>query len=376
MKITLFIPNLIGCGAERVMVNLANYLQLSGNDVTMLNYRYCESPYELDSNIKRHFLYKSEHKENFFDKCWQYFFTKSYYRFHEKRRLNKLKRFIKSHNTDCYLVMLEQSTIDFLKLRDYICCPIIVSERNYPENYREKTKTQLFRLARLADGFVFQTEAARRCYGDSVKNSTIIPNAVNKDFMNLTPFSGEKRKTIVNIGRLEDQKNQKLLIEAFAAADIKDYTLEIYGDGPLKSDLQNLILSLDLKDKVFLKGHVPNVKEHIADASIFVLSSDYEGIPNVLLEAMALGLPLVTTDFAGGGAHILIEDGENGLIVPKGDAKQLSSAIKELTENKALCNRFIDNSLKKIRQFYPENIYPKWEEYIKSIVKRAQNNWH
>ena len=370
MKITLFIPNLIGCGAERVMVNLANYLQSSGNDVTMLNYHYCESPYELDDSIKRCFLYKSEHKENFFDKCWQYFFTKSYYRFLEKRRLSKLKRFVKSQSTDCYLVMLEQSTIDLLKLRKYISCPIIVSERNYPENYREKTKAQLFELAKLADGFVFQTEAARRCYGDSVKNSTIIPNAVNEGFINLTPYSGEKRKAIINIGRLEDQKNQKLLIEAFVAADLKDYTLEIYGDGPLKSDLQNLIDCLGLKNRAFLKGHVPNVKEYIADASIFVLSSDYEGIPNVLLEAMALGLPAITTDFAGGGAHILIEDGENGLIVPKGDVKQLSSAIRTLAGNTALADKFTGNSLKKIRQFYPENIYPKWEEFIKnSIVK-------
>lgn len=368
MKITLFIPNLIGCGAERVMVNLANYLQSSGNDVTMLNYRYCESPYELDSSIKRRFLYKNKPKENFFGKCWQYFFTGSYHRFHEKRRLSKLKRFVKSQSTDCYLVMLEQSTIDLLKLRKYISCPIIVSERNYPENYREEIKAQLFELARFADGFVFQTEAARGCYGDNVKSSTIIPNAVNKDFINLTPFSGDRRKAIINIGRLEDQKNQALLIEAFAAADLKDYTLEIYGDGPLKTDLQNLITDLGLKEKVFLKGHVPNVKEYIADASIFVLSSDYEGIPNVLLEAMALGLPSITTDFSGGGAHILIKDGENGLIVPKGDAMQLSSAIKTLAGDKTLADRFRDNSLEKIRRFYPENIYPKWEEFIKNII--------
>ncbi len=374
MKIVLFIPSLVGCGAERVIVNLANFLQSSGYDVIMLNYRYNTSPYKLDENVKRIFLYDRQDKQTFLKKCLQYFFTRSYERFNESRRISRLKKFVKSQNPDCYLVMLEQTTIDLLKLRKYISCPIIVSERNYPNNYPNNIKSKLYELAKLADGFVFQTESARDCYGSSVKNSTIIPNAINSDFLNIQSSLVKKRKAIVNVGRLEKQKNQELLIKAFAQANLADYILEIYGDGPLKEDLQRIIYELGISNRVFLKGHVSNIKESILDASLFVLSSQYEGIPNVLLEAMALGLPCITTDFAGNGAKVLIENGKNGIIVPNNDEKELASAMSMVLKNASLADKFSKNSLQKIKQFYPEKIYCKWEQYIIDIVNKRKND--
>ena len=367
MKITLFIPSLIGCGAERVMVNLANFLCQKGYDVTILNYRSNESPYALYGEVKRKFLYDKAESYGFFNKVIRYFFTAQYVKHTVKDRARRLKKFIKKNDTDCYLVMLESATAELLELREYVKCPIIVSERNYPESYPLNVKQKLYDLSRFADGFVFQTESAKKCYGDGVKKSTVIPNAVNELFVDSGDDVIDKTKVIINAGRLESQKNQRLLIKAFAESGLTDHTLEIYGDGPLKAELQDLIESLDIQDRVFLKGYSNDLKNIMKRSSLFVLSSDYEGIPNVLLEAMALGLPCVTTDFSGGGAHTLIDDGENGIIVRAGDEKGLSAAIKNVLTDGVLAKKISDGAKEKVKQFYPDIVYGKWDAFIKEI---------
>ena len=351
------------------MVNLANYLSSGGNEITILNYRPNVSPYALDEKIKRRYLFKGPEKETFISKVFQYFLPKIYSRFTVWRRRNRLKRFVKVNDTGCYLVMLESSTIDLLRMRKYVSCQIIVSERNYPENYRAEIREQLYGLAHLADGFVFQTEAAKECYGESVKNSVVIPNALNDGFADVEPFKGERRKVVINAGRLEDQKNQQLLIRAFARAKLPGYTLEIYGEGPLKQRLEDLAAELGVKDRVFLKGYSDDLKNKMYDCSLFVLSSDYEGIPNVVLEAMALGVPCITTDFAGGGAHTLIESGKDGVIVKAGDEKGLSEAMESVLNDGVTLKNFSSASAKKVKLFDPRAIYSEWEAFIKKIIE-------
>lgn len=372
MKITLFIPSLIGCGAERVLVNLANYLCRRGHKVCILNYFNGAPSYELDAGIQRRYLFKSQKEPGFFKKIFLYFFPGICERAANRQRLSRLKRFVKRNDTQCYLVMLEQSTIDLLSLRKDIQCPVVVSERNYPGKYRETIRQTLYQLAPLADGFVFQTVQARECYGETVRESTIIPNALNETFATKQPFRGEKRKAIVNVGRLEEQKNQELLIRAFAKTNLPGYVLEIYGDGPLKEHLQSLIDSLNLTQRAFLKGHVDNIEDHIQDADLFVLSSNYEGIPNVVLEAMALGLPCITTDFAGGGAHVLIDHGVNGLIVPVANEAELAESIKTVLTDRALAEKLSRGAVEKVTQFDAETIYSKWESFLVQIAKKAE----
>ena len=368
MIITLLIPSLVGCGAERVIVNLANYLSDRGHEVKILNYYYSDCPFKLRNNINRCYLYKRQNKATLIKKLFIHFFTKAYLSSVVRNRLRKLKHFIKNNRTDCYLVMLESATIDLLKLRRYITCPIIASERNYPENYPEIVKKQLYQLSVNADAYVFQTKAAKACYGPSIRKNIVIPNAVNEDFMNISASVYSRRKTIINAGRLEQQKNQALLIKAFQKSGLSDYTLEIYGEGPLRNQLQEQIDTLGLNNIVFLKGYTDQIKSVMSEASLFALSSDYEGIPNVLLEAMATGLPCITTDFAGGGAHTLIDEGKTGIIVPKGDETALANAMRNILTNRELYQQIAENAKKKIEQFNPETIYAKWEQFIEEVV--------
>ena len=360
MKITLFIGYLSGGGAERVAVNLAGFLNSKGHDVTVLTYDNMASAYEIPQGVKREFIFKKRRKPNFFDNVMM------------KLRSTGLdflicEKFFRTHKTDCYIVMLRNPTIDILTHADRVKCPIIVSERNYPESYSEEIKAKLKSLSKRADGYVLQTEFVRKWYGLDKDNSIVIPNAINKEFLDIKPFKGERRKAIVTAGRLVAAKNHELLIKAFAKAGLNDYVLEIYGEGQTLDSLTVLAEQCGVKDRVIFKGFSKNIKEDIRDASLFVLSSDFEGLPNALIEAMAIGLPCITTDFDGGGARELICDGKEGVIVPKGDEDSLSAAIKKVVGDKSLSETLAENAVAKVGNFSPEKIYSMWEDYIFKI---------
>ena len=162
-----------------------------------------------------------------------------------------------------------------------------------------------------------------------------------------------------------------LRTNAFSKAKTNGHKLEIYGEGPLKDELQALIVSLGAEDKIFLKGYTNDIKSVMARASLFVLSSDFEGIPNVVLEAMAMGVPVITTDFAGGGAHTLIDDGVSGVIVGAGDEKELASAIERVLSDDDLALKLSNGAREKIKTFSAKTIYDKWDKYIKKVCDRG-----
>lgn len=212
--------------------------------------------------------------------------------------------------------------------------PLIYSERNDPNRTNQRPIDQVYRkiVENRADKIVFQTKGAQACYPPKVqKKSVVILNPLDTSTFPMHDFANEK-KEIVSVGRLEPQKNQKLLIEAFLliADEFPDYNLVIYGEGSLRRELESHIEQLGLQKRVMLPGAKEGIQECIKDASLFVLSSDYEGIPNALIEAMAIGLPCVSTDCSPGGARELIESGENGLIVECGNPKMLANAVKSL----------------------------------------------
>ena len=140
------------------------------------------------------------------------------------------------------------------------------------------------------------------------------------------------------MGRLNQQKNYPLLLEAFQEFSKKhgDYVLEIYGKGPLEQKVRDQINHLALEDRVVMKGFCANVHEAIREAAFFVMSSDFEGMPNALMEAMALGMPCICTDCPCGGPRMLIRDGENGLLVGVGQTDELAQAMCRLAEEPEL----------------------------------------
>lgn len=252
--------------------------------------------------------------------------------------------------------------------------PLIYSERNDPNRVNQRKIDKIYRkiVEHRADKFVFQTTGAQKYYPENVqKRSVVILNPLDMTGFPTHDFDVEK-KEIVTVGRLEPQKNQKLLIDAFSALsrDFPDYTLIIYGEGSLRKELENFIESKGLKGRVLLPGSKNNVQEYIKDASLFVLSSDYEGIPNALIEAMAIGLPCVSTDCSPGGARELIDDGENGAIVECGNANELAMTMIRLLADRGSARKIGTNAKKICTRVDKNLICNGWLDLIRNCQGR------
>ena len=347
MKLTIFIGGLSGGGAERVVCNLANYLTEHGHVIEILTMSDEPASYELDKSIKRiSLLY---HTENYG------FIYNSFI------RLMRLRKYMKVSDTEEYLVMLPVTIALLLSQKKTTKAPIIVSERCDPAHRPKLFQIFLTHMMKKASGFVFQTEEAKEWYAQYLSNMDykIIPNSVDISQLGVGCVDSEKRKSIVGVGRLTGQKRFDLLIKAFAKVHNlhKDYQLTIYGEGELRSELEEMICRLKLDDYVFLPGYINNVAEKLASASIFVLSSDFEGMPNALIEAMALGLPCIATDCPVNGPRSLIEDGVNGILINTGDEDLLVKAILCLIEDKYLAEKIGENAMKIRYVLSPEIIY-------------------
>ena len=225
-------------------------------------------------------------------------------------------------------------------------------------------------LFKKASGFIFQTEDAKKFFSKKIQDrSVVIPNPINEDFI-VKPFDGRRVKEIVTVGRLVEQKNHKLLIDSFSEVSRKhsDYILKIYGEGILREKLEKQIKDLNLSNKVLLMGESSNIKECIYKSSLFVLSSDYEGMPNALMEAMALGLPCISTDCPIGGPRYLIKNKENGVLVKVSNKEELTKAMNNLIENEDLSCKLGNKANKICEELNPQKINQTWRDYILKVL--------
>ena len=170
------------------------------------------------------------------------------------------------------------------------------------------------------------------------------------------------------MGRLDIfQKRQDLLIEAFKkiAADYPDFILEFIGDGP---DMEKLkAMSSDMNDRILFPGVSENVQKDIRKASMLVLSSDFEGIPNALMEAMSLGVPCISTDCRPGGAAEILINGENGLLVPAGDSGKLAEAMRKYLDDPEFAEQMGRNAINIADTFSQEKILDQWISFIERV---------
>ena len=281
-----------------------------------------------------------------------------------------LSRIISSENPDCvlsfYLDVCALTAISLMNKK----IPLIYSERNDPNRTNQRKIEKIYRkiVEFNANGFVFQTDGAKKSYGTKIQEkSIVILNPLNIESL---PVREEKsiEKVIVSVGRLVPQKRQDLLIDAFEIIEKThpNYVLNIYGSGELEEQLAQRIASRKIQH-VYLKGNSKDVLEKIKNSSLFVLTSDYEGIPNALLEAMAIGIPSISTDCSPGGARMLIEDGVNGFIVPCGNVNELATKMELLLDDHILAKAFSKQSVLIRNQVDPELIAEKWISYIRRI---------
>ena len=215
---------------------------------------------------------------------------------------------------------------------------------------------------------VFQTEGAKSYFNNKIQSKgSIILNPIRK---NLPEHSKEKdSRRIVSVGRLNSQKNYTLLLEAFAlfCQKYNDYKLEIYGKGEQEETLKKLAKTLGIEDRVIFEGFRNDVHEKIADATMFVMSSDYEGLSNALLEAMAMGLPCISTDSPPGGARMVIKNGQNGLLVPVGNKEKLMEAMDSIAANAEMAEKMGRNAAEMRDLLSEERICSQWEKLIKVV---------
>lgn len=361
MTYTFFIGGLTGGGAERVLCNLANYMVSHGHNVEIVTMSETAS-YSLDSRISYNVLLKEVERSNFVINTY--------------KRLSRFIAYLRKRKCDAYIVMLPTTSLLLLSLHKLAKAPIIASERSFPKSYNSLTRLLLKLFARKAAGWVFQTPIMQEwylpCLGKS--KSVVIPNAVNNDFIR-EPYTGKRRMNIVSVGRLIQSKRFDILITAFSRIALKhpSVNIVIYGQGECLHQLQQLASDLGISDRVKFPGHCKNIAVQIEDSQMFVLSSELEGIPNVLVEAMALGLPCIATDCDGGGARMIISNRKNGILVPKNNVEELANAIDELLSDKILARRLSENAIAVRTEYASDVVYGRWNEFINKIVLNQEN---
>lgn len=222
---------------------------------------------------------------------------------------------------------------------------------------------------RYADACVFQSCGAMNRVSYDIKGkSHIIPNPIH--ISSLCHRHEGNRKEISFVARFDiKQKRQDVALNAFQLINAKhpDYKLVFYGDGEDLELIKNSASILSCKDMIEFKGRCEDVIESIVDSYMFLLTSDFEGIPNSLLEALSIGLPCVSTDCTPGGADLLLDGGKYGILVEKGNVKAIADAINYLIENQVVAYDLGQKARKSCERFEPEVIANKWKECFEQI---------
>lgn len=292
------------------------------------------------------------------------------------RRSNDIADFIVK-NPDCVYIPFGIAYFEMVYYGAHnVNCKILYAERNAPEVEFPKDdaeKEQLLKLLSKADGAVLQTRDEMEFFEGRLRNTAVINNPVKANLPE--PFEGERRKVIVNFCRIAEQKNIPLMINAFIEfhKSHPDYTLEIYGntvedvEEKLKLSYLEMISSLGAEDYIKILPPRGDIHSVVRDCAMFVSSSDFEGLSNSMLEAMAVGLPCVCTDCLGGGAREMITDGESGLLVPMNDAVALAKAMCRMVEDKELADKCSRNAARVRKTHKVESIAAQWLELIEKI---------
>jgi len=224
-----------------------------------------------------------------------------------------------------------------------------------------------------ADGTVLQTQDELEFYEGRLKNAVVINNPVKANLPE--PFDGERRKVVVNFCRIAEQKNLPLMINSFIDfhKSHPDYSLEIYGntveksEEELKTTYLEMISSLNAEKYIKILPPRADIHSIVRDCAMFVSSSDFEGLSNSMIEAMAIGMPCVCTDCLGGGAREMITDGENGLLVPMKDVNALVQAMCRMADDKDFSKKCSENAAKVRKTLSARNIASKWISVIKNM---------
>ena len=332
-------------GASHVLSILANRLAENGWEVELAFLRI-RNAYDISAKVKLTALCKPDEGVGF---CKAY---------------KKLRNLYKNTKADIIISFLLPINCITLLANLGLKKKIIISERNDPKEANSYWQFLMSKiLYPLADYCVFQTKRIQNYYSKKcIEKSSIILNPL--DTTSFPQKNNYEQKSFVAVGKLWPQKNHLLLIDAFKECS-NDYVLKIYGEGPLREELNSRINELGLSDRVFLMGNQPDVINKIIEEGIFVLSSNYEGLSNALMEAMCVGMPCISTKCAG--ADEIIVDGVNGLLVEVGNKQQLTEVMDMLAKDSVIRKTMGSEALKFRKECSSDSVANEWIKIIENI---------
>ncbi len=353
----MFVLHSLGAGgSERVVTTIANVWAGEGRNVSIVTFDGRDTPpfYPLAENVRLFNLGLPAVSKP----LWR-----ALKRTNE--RITALRKTFADHKPDVVISFLTKTNIMTLEAAKSLNTPVIISERNNPnaQQFNRMWRTARARTYPRAFAFVTMTRGAAEYYPERQRpRTTIIPNPINlpEDWRNQ-----RGGKILTAVGRLTEQKRFDVLIDAFAeiADDFPDWTLTIWGEGEDRAKLEAQRDALGLSERIKMPGLTPKPGAWIETADVFALSSDYEGWANVILEAMAAGLPIVSTDCPYSPGDLL-DHGRSGMLVPTGDAHAFAGALSEVLADQTLRGRLGDNAREASRQYRTEKIVAQWDALV------------
>lgn len=355
-KTVVFVTNaLSGGGAERVMSNLANYLVSLGYKIKFLLLNGSETVYPLDKSVE--IIVRDHKKEKDI-----------------KGQIKFIRKHMKKNKNAVFVSFFTHQNLYTIIASVGLNVSVLVSERNHPLascNGKFSSKIRKFLYSSCwCKKIIFQTEGAAEYFsGKIIDKSDIIPNPLKEGLPE--PFTGERKHTVVSFGRFEPQKNYALLVKAFAkfVKNHSDYTLELYGKGHLENDLKTLAKELGIENKVIFHGFCPTVHEKIIDAGMFVIPSNFEGLSNSMIEALAIGLPVISTDHPPGGARSYITNYENGILTPIKNVDAMANAMCYMADNPDEAAKMGLKASSLRNELSSENICAKWKNEFDQLLE-------
>ncbi len=358
-------------GMERVLANKANWLVAHGHEVVVITTdQHGEPPYfEMDSRIARYDLainYEDNNGKSFLDKLCRYPFKQLRHR----RRLSSLLRQLRP---DVTVSMFCNDAGIVSKIADGSAKVLEIHFSRFKrEQYGRKGLWQLadrlrshndLKTVRDYSKFVVLTEEDRSYWGD-LPNIEVIPNA---NTMQVTPHYDTTSMQVIAVGRFSYQKGFDRLVKAWKMVAEKhpDWSLHIYGNGD-REEISRMVGELDLSASVYLHDATPDIVDRYKQSAFLVMSSRYEGLPMVMIEAQSCGLPVVSFDCKCGPKDI-ITNGENGLLVKEGDINGLAAAICRLIEQPELRAEMSRAAVERMTRYDENVIMARWVELFNSL---------
>lgn len=287
--------------------------------------------------------------------------------------LNALSKVFEAKPNASILSFLQPSIPLTLLAAEGLPNRMVVSERADPYRLLKKRYGYNFirKYYQRADAVVFQTNDAKAAYPDNIsEKGTVIFNPINDKLPE--PYFGEREKYVTTFCRISRQKNLPVLVEAFAEfhKEFNDYRLKIIGEPQNDDDRASLNETKALADKLGITDYIDfmpfsaQVHGLIIRDAMYVNSSDYEGMSNAMLEAMAIGMPIICTDCPIGGANAVIENNENGILTEVGNADELCEAMKRIASDRKFADKLSHNASQIRYNLSLDNTAKKWMELL------------